>query len=118
MRRQRAADLTERRRNHGNLAAAGPLTLIEISIGGIFPVNVRQKNPPPPNRAAAAARPDGRRGRGEAARRALAEGIERSRRLVDRYRALLVRLHDPIAGARAEAGSVPPPGPRRLGSSR
>jgi hypothetical protein len=35
------------------------------------------------------------------ARRRLAEGIDRSRRLVERYRALLVQLHDPSAGAPA-----------------
>jgi hypothetical protein len=39
------------------------------------------------------------RQKNEAARRRLAEGIDRSRRLVERYRALLVRLHDPSAGA-------------------
>jgi hypothetical protein len=42
--------------------------------------------------------------RGEAARRALADGIERSRALVERYRTLLVRLHDPGIGLAAALG--------------
>jgi hypothetical protein len=58
--------------------AAGPLT-DQYQLDGRSFVVARQKN--------------------EAARARLAEGIERSRRLVDRYRALLVRLHDPSAGA-------------------
>ena len=41
------------------------------------------------------------RQKNEAVRRRLVEGIERSRRLVDRYRTLLVRLHDPSAGVPA-----------------
>jgi hypothetical protein len=54
------------------------------------------------------------------ARRRLAEGMERSHRLVERYRALLVRLHDPSAGAPAMRSSAPAPATLRPsgGSSR
>jgi hypothetical protein len=47
------------------------------------------------------------------ARRRLAEGMERSHRLVERYRALLVRLHDPSAGVPAMRSAVRAPGPLR-----
>jgi len=46
------------------------------------------------------------------ARRRLAEGIDRSRRLVDRYRALLVQLHDPSAAASALRRLPADPRPR------
>jgi hypothetical protein len=52
-----------------------------------------------------------RSGRGEAARRALSDGIDRSRRLVERYRAFLIQLHDPAAAsARKRAARLRPSG--------
>jgi hypothetical protein len=51
-----------------------------------------------------------RRGaRAEAARRALVEGIDRSRRLVERYRVFLAQLHDPsVAPGRRQTARLRP----------
>jgi hypothetical protein len=52
-----------------------------------------------------------RSGRGEAARRALSDGIDRSRRLVERYRTFLIQLHDPsVMTARKRAAGLRPSG--------
>jgi hypothetical protein len=74
-------------------------------------VAARKKQVFSPSSVAGAARTGGaRKGRVEAARRALADGLGRTHRLVDRYRALLVQLHDPTVALARPARRLRPSG--------
>jgi hypothetical protein len=54
-------------------------------------------------------RPDGR---AERARERLAGGIDRTKALVERYRALLVRLHQPLVDRAVQRARTSAPHPR------